>query len=303
MVGLSSEDLPDLNWFLNIGGSPSPPSLLSQDKNCHSFDKKRAKKSSVTKFQPILIRTTDTIDYREVNLKPPLSYAQIILEAMTEKKVDRVTLSEIYDFARRRFAYYRHSKGPWKNSIRHNLSCNQMFKKIPRKSDDKGKGSYWTVNEKFVKNEANLPTLKSKHHKTKEQEDHSRKAGTKVNTAVLNYMDSIRTWHKTVAPEDHVDEPSTSETPIFIPEMQMTAPMTEEGVNESYQMNDRTSLPDLNLWQTNCTVMYQVEDVPYVGQFEEYYNEDLVDHISHPWQDITPVDNCYNNNSCFIEQD
>ncbi|XP_075071503.1 forkhead box protein J1 [Mixophyes fleayi] len=143
----------DPHGYRHLPGSAAPCSPLAADPACLGMPHTPGKptSSSTSSTAHLELQPMEEIDYKtNPHVKPPYSYATLICMAMQASKKTKITLSAIYKWITDNFCYFRHADPTWQNSIRHNLSLNKCFIKVPREKDEPGKGGFWKIDPQYA---------------------------------------------------------------------------------------------------------------------------------------------------------
>ncbi|KAG7449410.1 uncharacterized protein BT62DRAFT_929379 [Guyanagaster necrorhizus] len=145
--------------------------------------------------------------------KPFYPYSTLIRYAIKGSPNQRLLLEDIYYAIESRFPYFRSAPNGWKNSVRHNLSLNPCFEKVPRPLTDRGKGSYWTVNEN-VDPRTGVHRVRKKYNKKGGKGRSSEEVQEMENHATDSYEDPHAQY---VSPEGDASQQSQSSFPQTYP--------------------------------------------------------------------------------------
>lgn len=99
--------------------APAPPSFRRVMTPPPRKNAEQAVRQSPLYNRGVMMESTEDIDYSSdaaKDLKPPFSYATMIAQAIFSNEEEKLTLSNIYNYIMKRYAFYRNSQSGWQVS-------------------------------------------------------------------------------------------------------------------------------------------------------------------------------------------
>ncbi|KAJ1983309.1 hypothetical protein H4R34_001364 [Dimargaris verticillata] len=132
---------PEITRCNSAASVASTPQLASEVASNDMTSLNELTSQSVPLYKPV---KTDP------STKPAYSYASLIAQAILASPERKLTLNSVYKWIQENHPFYQGKETGWQNSIRHNLSLNKCFIKISRNNSEPGKGSFWTIDPKYL---------------------------------------------------------------------------------------------------------------------------------------------------------
>lgn len=98
------------------------------------------------KTRPAMVYDEET---KQVYEKPTQSYATMIAQALSAQATKQLSLQGIYQWIMDTYPYYQNADVGWRSSVRHNLSLNKFFRKVPIEETGDGKRAVYALNEEY----------------------------------------------------------------------------------------------------------------------------------------------------------
>ena len=136
------------------------------------------------------------------------------------KRIFRLVLRFIFNSYSSNIQLFRDNKQGWQNSIRHNLSLNECFIKVPRDDKKPGKGSYWSLDPDSYNMFENGSFLRRrKRFKKKDALREKEEMIKRQMSAAAAAAAASDLYHYSTQPHPHVHPQSTIEKNSFNPSL------------------------------------------------------------------------------------